>query len=378
MAHKNDYNIVYITDKNYLYPTTVSIKSVIKSSKNNQVTVFVLGVDIDEDDKDLLEKLSTNDIKVTVLIYENELINIGESHQYVSKASLYKFKLAEIFCDISTVLYLDSDIIVRDDFLSIFDHDINDYYMAAVRDMSAELILGRDNFHGHKKYYNSGVMLLNLKRIRDDKCCERMIDYKKNDNNKLFMDQDAINAILGENALEVSMVYNYIKKNENTFSLERIAEFYNLSLEEFKKYQEKILIVHMASNYKPWKSAMSESSGIWLSELNDKEVIQTIINYFCTGDFRKELSKNQQSINDGLQYLENRIIQQEERITQINEENIRLKELTAKLNEQIVQQNAVSNNLQDQLTNLIHTVNYYQNRTLFGAIKRVIEKLRGK
>ena len=66
------------------------------------------------------------------------------------------------------VLYLDSDIIINASIKEMFDIDISDYYLAAI---------GGARFNRHEelkmrsdaKYFNSGIMLINMKKWTDIK-----------------------------------------------------------------------------------------------------------------------------------------------------------------------------------------------------------------
>lgn len=83
------------------------------------------------------------------------------------------------------LLYLDSDVMCCSDIAELYDVDIADYEFAAVRDH-----MGR-HFYS-KDYFNSGVMLLNIKRIKETGLFERaamLVKTKK----MLLEDQHALN-----------------------------------------------------------------------------------------------------------------------------------------------------------------------------------------
>src|SRR5271166_3713344 len=99
-------------------------------------------------------------------------------------------------CDINKILYLDSDIIVRRSLNPLWDTDITDRALAAVSDYddSARKALG---FPPGTKYFNSGVLLINLRFWRQNNVPTQAISFIKNNPERVqYWDQDALNAIL--------------------------------------------------------------------------------------------------------------------------------------------------------------------------------------
>jgi len=90
------------------------------------------------------------------------------------------------------ILYLDIDVICRKDFTKFYYQDISAYEFAGVLDYYGRWFFRRDLFH--LDYMNSGVLLLNLKRIRETGLFQRCRQLCMN--KKMFMpDQSAINKI---------------------------------------------------------------------------------------------------------------------------------------------------------------------------------------
>lgn len=85
------------------------------------------------------------------------------------------------------VLYLDIDIVANGDIKELYDYDVTDYEYGAVRDYYGRVFINRN-------YVNSGVMLLNMKKIRETKLferCREMVNTKK----LAFPDQTALNKL---------------------------------------------------------------------------------------------------------------------------------------------------------------------------------------
>ncbi len=125
-------------------------------------------------------------IKVDVTeLYKKE---IGGSPNEGSKYTPYA--MLRLFADIAEgmpedkLLYLDIDLLINDNIRKLYDIDITDYEYAAAKDHYGKKLIKPD-------YINSGVLLFNMKKIRETKLLEKarkVINEKK----MIFSDQSAI------------------------------------------------------------------------------------------------------------------------------------------------------------------------------------------
>ena len=157
---------VLITDANYMDFTRVAIQSA-KETKcpESRYNFYIMTMDLSDTDVQALQALAGDNVAVTVLPQkEIDLFYIRDTH--VSKTSLLKYYIAEALPQLDKVLYMDSDVLVLHDLNGLFQTDIEGKYLAAVKDPSwffenmhvVELNLEERGF-----YFNSGVMLMNLK-----------------------------------------------------------------------------------------------------------------------------------------------------------------------------------------------------------------------
>ena len=85
------------------------------------------------------------------------------------------------------IIYLDTDIMVPGDIKTLFDFNIDNYELAAVKDHYGKIFI-------NPKYFNSGVLLMNMKNIKETKLLEKvknMCQTKK----MSFPDQTALNKL---------------------------------------------------------------------------------------------------------------------------------------------------------------------------------------
>lgn len=135
-------------------------------------------------------------------------------------------------------LYLDSDLVVTGSIAELISRDIADYHLAAIEnpgfDRHEELGLTVG-----AKYFNSGVMLINLERWRRENIQERVIDFSiRNPERVKYADQCGLNAIVDGNWLAVSRNYNFQTRHSVALGAEAKID---------------PAIIHFTGSSKPWE-----------------------------------------------------------------------------------------------------------------------------
>jgi len=130
---------------------------------------------------------------------------------WTSIASYYRILAPRLLpTEINKVLYLDADIIIRRPLNTLWHTDLTDHALAAVKD---EMIPKRAEVLGlpvGTKYFNAGVLLINLRFWRENDVSERVIAFIKDNPEILeFHDQDALNATLVDQWVELSPRWNW-------------------------------------------------------------------------------------------------------------------------------------------------------------------------
>lgn len=122
-------------------------------------------------------------IDVTAL-YEREFGKCKNEGAYCTPYTLLRL-LADLIPEVpNKLLYLDIDMMANDDISKLYNIDISEYEYAAVKEKYGSWLIRPD-------YINAGMLLLNMKKIKETKLLEKArqrIKTKK----MLFADQDAI------------------------------------------------------------------------------------------------------------------------------------------------------------------------------------------
>ncbi|OOB79509.1 MAG: hypothetical protein BEN18_00430 [Epulopiscium sp. Nuni2H_MBin001] len=265
----NKIPIVFATDQNYLWPTSVAIISLFKNANPNTFydIYILLGSKLSNEDESLIKNLECSNGKITLVIVGDIFDNsyIGES--YVSTSTYYRLLITEILADYSKCIYLDSDIIVLQDLSDLFNINMEEYYLAGVKDLKASLLAERFintlNLSTVDYYINGGVLVMNLNKIRLDGVDKQFLALASNE--YLHHDQDIVNIACADKIKLLPFKYNWITKYFISGYDNRIKSHYIYITEGSisEEILESPIIVHYALKMKPWKYNNCYLGDLW-------------------------------------------------------------------------------------------------------------------
>jgi lipopolysaccharide biosynthesis glycosyltransferase/MoaA/NifB/PqqE/SkfB family radical SAM enzyme/glycosyltransferase involved in cell wall biosynthesis len=246
-------------------PTGVSITSLIKNKHpRTSYKIFVLGVNLSDQHKKLLESLSAEnaEVKTLALADKDYTYDIHPSINYISRATYARFDIINIFKEYAAVLYLDGDTIIQTDLSSLFLINLANNYAGVVRDISLVFNDGR-----HRDYFNAGVLLLNLKKLRAEQVYSRLRELAAMHMNFRFNDQDILNIVFYKKVTFLSLTYNYIPQSmeKDTPPLEEILSLYEIESSELTRIRQAPAIVHYAAPEKPWTHFPLSFTEVWVN-----------------------------------------------------------------------------------------------------------------
>jgi len=127
---------------------------------------------------------------------------------FISKTTYARFKLPYILRHLDKCIYLDSDIVVRKDISEMWSIDIKNYYLGAVEEPSGKIRNMELQIPQLSSYFNNGILLLNLKKLREFGFKKKAYDYMQDHPHLLYGDQDVFNALFHDNWLPLPMKWN--------------------------------------------------------------------------------------------------------------------------------------------------------------------------
>ncbi len=257
---KETVNIVLITDSRYTPPTMVAMSSAIKNKcPQSKYNFFVIAENITSADEQAvikLKNLAPETVNITIIPQQEPDLPYENMQRFLQyKVGMHKIYLSEILSSLDKVIYMDGDTLVLKDLSELFNIDVSNVYAAVAKDgifyrfpkEMAEIGLDKRGF-----YFNSGVMLHNLKRQREDNMTAKLVEYIKT-HEDFFGDQDVLNVVFGDKLKLMSYRYNCISTFFEADDLEFLSGYFGepLPKDTFNIY-ENAAILHYAGD-KPWQ-----------------------------------------------------------------------------------------------------------------------------
>ncbi|MEG1782259.1 MAG: glycosyltransferase family 8 protein [Oscillospiraceae bacterium] len=246
-------NILVTLNSGYIRPLCVMLKSLLIAQPETKFTIYVINSSLTLEDyksiDDYLEndRYSTVDIKITDDMLESAPI----TDRYPREMYYRIFAARYLPKTVDKVLYLDPDLIVLRSLESLYNSAMGSYFFAAashVNEPLRKLNEIRLQMETSGPYINSGVMLMNIKLLRQFQDFNQVFDYV-NKNKKLLLlpDQDIISAIYSDKIIEIDpYIYNM---TERLMLLPLSAE----KKVTFDWVCENSAVVHYCGRNKPWK-----------------------------------------------------------------------------------------------------------------------------
>lgn len=227
-------------DKNFGAFAGITITSLVHNNINNNLVVHIIYDEILQPDIDrllLTERLYRNLTLKLYKVNDTEGMTFVVPEGHITQAMYYRYLFAKLLPrEVTRILYLDADIICQGDLLSLWHTDLQGKVLGAVRDWGEEKSCTRIGLHSGL-YFNSGVMLIDLCEWDKQQLLERLFSWldQAGDSRILWGDQDALNAVLDGEFVELAKIYNCIVVNDTKL-----------------KSGPDDLIVHYVDYVKPW------------------------------------------------------------------------------------------------------------------------------
>jgi len=250
-------------DQNYVQQLKVLITSVYINNPGEIVNLYVIHSKIPEY---ILKGLSEDLIKLKYNLYpirvsEENFVNAPITNRY--PVEMYYRLLAYKWLpnNIDKILYLDPDILVINPIDGLWNLDISDFLFAAASHTGKTEVsnnVNRIRLGIDTDYYNSGVLLMNLKKCREEIVEEDIYEAVSKHADGLFLpDQDVLNILYCDKIKEIDdVIWNYDARNYSNYMLRSVGE---ANMDWVLKNTS---ILHFCGREKPWKKNYQRRFGI--------------------------------------------------------------------------------------------------------------------
>ena len=241
-------NIVFAVNNNGFEMMAIAVYSVIKNNQKHELNIYVFHKDITKENISRLktfEKKFPNVHIKSVLIDGKRFDNIEVNHKNVTTEAYFRYLAPEVLDGETRALCVDYDMLCIADLDELYGTNLGDNYIGAVPDYIVEhntdyrKFKRGVGFEEGEEYFNSGLLLLDLEKIRKDKIMDTFWSNLRNKNKliakefNIFADQTVANVTFKGKIKSLNTKYNTL-----TTALNHIK-------------QKNPVIVHFTGIYKP-------------------------------------------------------------------------------------------------------------------------------
>lgn len=272
-GNMNELNILVTLDENYIPVLNTMIVSLIKSNPNCFFNIYLLHSSVRQEAVSDSRLLLGDSGSLSLIEAKNDGLENAPTTSRYPQEIYYRIFAAQYLPDtIDRILYLDPDIIVNGSLLPLYQLPMEDYYFAAASHISGflRMVNGiRLDMDEEGLYINSGVMLMNLKLLREEQNCEDVFDFINQRKRPLFLpDQDIISSLYGTKIYALDPFrYNMTER----LYIQHAPFDKNLNMDWVRKNS---VIIHYCGRNKPWKENYLGELDVFyreaLSSMNDK------------------------------------------------------------------------------------------------------------
>lgn len=263
--------IVFLTDNDYVIPTAVAIQSLIDHwAGAKPLRIYVIVHEVCDDYRERLKQFCSEEVHLELIDSDWNSENLScyyDKGSYVTATSMLKFCIPRLLPQDDKILYLDGDILVQKDLSPLTEYDISDYYVGAIEDLAAVKSIKLHDIVGVKRYFNSGILLLNAKRFRDEGLEKTMFEIGQEHPEYMCRDQSVFNKGFQEQVLWLSPEWNMMIFNlrHANYSMILINTFYGTEYRDISEMEHKAALIHLTNKYKPWTFINAYRSKEWFA-----------------------------------------------------------------------------------------------------------------
>ena len=261
--------IVFLTDNNYAVPTAVAIQSLIDHwAGAKPLRIYVLVHEVCEEYRNRFLRFCSDEVQLELIDSDldgDSLSGYYDTGSYVSTTSMLKFCIPRLLPNDDAILYLDGDILVQKDLSPLTRMDVSAYYAAAVEDIAAIKSVQLDKIVGVTRYFNSGVLLLNAKRFREEGLEKTLFAIGLEHPDYMCRDQSVFNKGFFEQVLWLPPTWNLMAFNLRyaNYSMVLINTFYETNYANIEEMEQHAALIHLTNKYKPWTYLKAYRSKEW-------------------------------------------------------------------------------------------------------------------
>ena len=235
--------VFFAVDNGYIPFLSVALRSLIDNTSNeNKYAIKILYTSVTDENKEKIKKYEKENISIEFVDLNKQLEKIKEklyTRNYFSNTTYYRLFIPELYPEYDKAVYIDSDTVCLSDIAELYNTDMGDNLIAGIPDGVIQAIdIFKDYVErvvgvaDYNNYFNAGVIVMNLKELRDYKFEEKFIYMLEKIKFEVAQDQDYLNRLCKGRVKILDYSWN--------------------RMPVMGKTEEKINLIHYNLGAKPW------------------------------------------------------------------------------------------------------------------------------
>lgn len=251
--------VIFSTNDAYAPYLSVAIASIIHNAHPDKTYgIYVFVNELSAANAELLASLTRRNVTIRIMQigeHVRDIVRSAKTCSHFTHEMYFRFLICSLLADYDKAVYLDCDLVVRTDVAELYEQDLDNNLLAAVRDTwngefarnNREKNLGIPN----REYFNSGVLLMNLEGWRRENIQRRCLDLACGGKQYVNPDQDILNLVCRGRVKYLELGWNmmwqyYLKSGFHYSSPAEVLEF--------ARHYKNPEVVHFNSEQKPWNT----------------------------------------------------------------------------------------------------------------------------
>jgi len=247
MEKTNDVKLFFACDDNYIPCFAVvleSIREYMNENRDYYVRVLHSGNISQLNMNKIINEYSSKNLIIEFVDISSKISNICEklhTRDYYSKSTYFRLFIPNLYPNIDKALYLDCDIVLLDDVGKLYDIDLENNLVGGATDEAVsgvpafrDYVETRIGVPTYKNYFNAGVLLMNLKKLREINFEDLFIELISKVTFNVAQDQDYLNVICKDRVKYISKFWNKMPIDRNEFE------------------DKELKLIHYNLSFKPW------------------------------------------------------------------------------------------------------------------------------
>lgn len=246
-------NLLFTLNKKYFPQLIVLLKSIHHNNPDEEFHIYIISKELDDIHvEEIFSNLKEAKVTITLLEFDETLLKGSPTSKRYPLEIYYRLFAAQVLpSDVDRILYLDPDIVVINSLKELYNMDFEDNYFIGATHVNK--ILRKFNeirvsAPKNAPYINTGVMMINVKKLREEQDVNEVYEYIEKHKHKFTLpDQDVLCGLYGD---KVKLINEYIY-NLN----DRMITIYNLKNRkkiDLDWVRENAVIIHYCGRNKPW------------------------------------------------------------------------------------------------------------------------------